>query len=142
MTTEPQIHREDMEEGKVMGAESRLSQAEPEVVSALRASIRRATDGEIEAIREAYLALCRVSPAAQLRALDWLDARIGWEQSLGKEAAIAVGQAAKQIERAVQRARRRKPAIATEAGTAETGNTGSVHEGAAIAQTNLQNPND
>lgn len=102
--------------------------AEP-VVSALRASVPNAIDDEIEAIRTAYLALSRVSPRAQERALDWLQARLGWEHNTGVSVAYELGQFARHVERQIARRRR---AIATEARRAKTPESGLVHEGAGL----------
>jgi hypothetical protein len=102
------------------------SRAEPEEVSALRASVSNAVEHEIEALRTAYLALSTISPKAQMRGLEWLVARLGWEHRAGADAAHAIGQFARRLSRRRKSSRR---ASAIEARRAETG-TGSVHESA------------
>jgi hypothetical protein len=94
-------------------AASGHSRAEPEEVSALRASVPNAVDREIEALRTAYLALTAVSPEAQMRGLEWLIARLGWEHSKGAEAAKSVALLARKVHR-------RRRASAIEARRAET----------------------
>jgi hypothetical protein len=112
-----------------------LSQAEPSsAVSALRASIPRAADAEIDAIRDAYVALSRASPAGQIRALDWLSARFGWEHRVAGEMAVSLGASLRRIELAVRRERRRRDsASAIEAATAgETVQQGSTEGESAV----------
>jgi hypothetical protein len=70
-----------------------------------------AIDVEIDALRSAYSALRQVHPNAQVRALEWLHARISWEHRAGGIIAQSLGRAARNAELASKRTRRRAASV-------------------------------